>query len=177
MKISALQDLYIENLRELYDCEQQIRKALPAAAKAATHQPLKDALEEHIDQGEEHLSRLKEVLEAADADLKPKKCVGISGLISELNELLESDIDPEVLDAGIIAVVQRIEHYEIAAYGCASAFARVMGLEDEADLLCETVNEEKEADEILTDIADTDVNPTAHGEEVENEEEEEEEED
>src|ERR1700761_3368574 len=118
MRISALKDLYIENLRELYDCEQQLRKALAGAAKAAHNQPLKDALEEHADQGEEHASRIKEILEGARANTKPKKCTGMAGLTAELQELIGGDIEAEVLDAGIIAVVQRIEHYEIAAYGC-----------------------------------------------------------
>jgi ferritin-like metal-binding protein YciE len=176
MRISALQDLYIEQLRELCDCEQQLRKALPAASKAAVSQPLKDALDEHIDQGEEHLSRLKEILEQSDADTKPKKCHGIAGLVAELQEMLEADIDPEVLDAGIISVVQRIEHYEIAAYGCVCSFARLMGRDEDADILQESLDEEKEADEILTDIADTEVNQAAHGGETRETEEEEEEE-
>jgi ferritin-like metal-binding protein YciE len=176
MRISALQDLYFEQLRELFDCEQQLRKALPAAAKAATSQPLKDALDEHVDQGEEHLSRLKEILEETEAGAKPRRCPGVTGLISELQELLETDIEPPVLDAGIIALTQRIEHYEIAAYGCVSAWARLMGRDDEADLLQETLDEEKEADEILTDIADTEVNHHAHDGEADADEEEEEEE-
>jgi ferritin-like metal-binding protein YciE len=174
MRISALQDLYIEHLRELYDCEQQLRKALTAAAKAAASQPLKDALEEHADQGEEHLSRVKEILDGAGGEKKARKCVGMAGILSELQELLDADIDPEVLDAGIIAVAQRIEHYEIAAYGCVCAYARLMGRDEEADILQETLDEEKEADEILTDIADTEVNHGAHtGEAAEEEEEDE----
>jgi ferritin-like metal-binding protein YciE len=175
MRISALQDLYFEHLRQLYDCEQQLRKALPAAAKAAGSQPLKDALEEHIDQGEEHLSRLKEILDSSDAGAKAKKCSGMAGLITELQELLEGDIEPEVLDAGIIAVAQRIEHYEIAAYGCVCSYANLMGRDEDADILQETLDEEKEADEILTDIAD-EVNREAHTGEAHDEEEEEEEE-
>jgi ferritin-like metal-binding protein YciE len=175
MRISALQDLYIAHLRELYDAEQQVRKALPAAAKTAGSQPLKDALEEHLEQGEEHVSRLKEILDGAEPGTKPKKCAGMAGLIAELQELLESDIDPEVLDAGIIASAQRIEHYEIAAYGCVCSYARLMGRDEEADILQETLDEEKEADEILTDIADTTVNHEAHTGEAREEEEEEEE--
>lgn len=175
MRISALQDLYIQQLRELYDSEQQALKGLPAAAKTAGSQPLKDALEEHLEQGEEHVSRLKEILDGADKGAKPKKCVGMAGLISELQEILEADIDPEVMDAAIIATVQRIEHYEIAAYGCVCAYARLMGRDEEADILQETLDEEKEADEILTDIADTSVNHEAHTGEAQEDEEEEEE--
>lgn len=179
MKISSLFDLYLDQVRELFEAEQQLRKALPAAAKAASSQELKDALEEHIDQGEEHASRLKEILDNAESSGKPKPCVGMAGLLSELNELLESDIEAEALDAGIISCAQRIEHYEIAAYGCLCAYARLMGRDDDADLLQETLDEEKESDEILTDIADTIVNHAAHGEagegEVDQETEEEEE--
>jgi ferritin-like metal-binding protein YciE len=166
MKISSLLDLYLDQLRELFDAEQQLRKALAAAAKAATSQELKDALEEHIDQGEEHASRLKEILDGVEGGFKPKRCVGMAGLISELNELLESDIEPETLDSGIILCAQRIDHYEIAAYGCLCAWARLMGHEEDADILQESLDEEKESDEILTDIADTTVNHEAHEGEV-----------
>ncbi|HWD18827.1 MAG TPA: ferritin-like domain-containing protein [Verrucomicrobiae bacterium] len=176
MKISALHDLYIEQLRELYDAEQQLRKPLAAAAKAAASQELKDALEEHLDQSEAHLVRLKEILESLGEDPAPKKCLGMAGLAAELQEMLEADAAPEVMDVGIIGSLQRIEHYEIAAYGCLSAYARLLGREEDSDILQETLDDEKEADEILTDIADT-VNQEAHqgeGAEVDHDEEEEE---
>src|SRR5581483_4563374 len=177
MKISSLFDLYVDQLRELFDAEQQLRKALTAASRAATSQELKDALEEHIEQGEEHASRLKEILEGIEGGNKAKRCVGMTGLISELNELLESDIAPQALDAGIILCAQRIDHYEIAAYGGLCAWARLMGHEEDADILQESLDEEKESDEILTDIADTTVNHEAHDSEATGEEDEESDED
>ena len=167
-----MHDLYIEQLRALYDAEEQLRKGFPAAVSAAGAQELKDALEEQVDQSEDHASRLKELLKSARASVKPKKCAGMAGLAAELQELIESDIEAAALDAGIIACAQRIKHYEIAAYGCLCAYARLMGRDDDADILQESLDEEKEADEVFTDIADTAVNHHAHTGEAPDEEDE-----
>lgn len=161
MKISTLQDLYIEELRDIYDAENQITAALPEMAKAATHEELKNAFEEHLDQTKEQIERLKKIFEDAGVSPKGKKCQGIAGIIAEAKELIKEDVEPEVLDAGLIAAAQKVEHYEIASYGCASTFARLLGNEDEADQLQITLDEEKETDETLTDLAESTINVEA----------------
>ena len=174
MKTSALHELYLEQLRALFDAENLLLKELPLAAKAATRQELRDALDEHCDQCEEHVRRLKKIFEREGANPKGRKCTGMDGLIAEMHEWIDAAVEPELLDAALIGCVQRIEHYEIAAYGCACAYARLMSREDAAQWLEETLDEEKEADEILTDVADNTVNRRAHqGEGAEEEEEEE----
>src|SRR4051812_2120257 len=117
MKISTLHDLHIEELRDLYDAENQLVKALPQIAKAATNDELKSAIEEHLEQTKEHVSRLDKIFENAGESPKGKKCAAMNGLIEEGKELIEEDIEPEVLDAGIIMAAQKVEHYEIASYG------------------------------------------------------------
>lgn len=173
MKINTLQDLYIEELRDIYNAENQLVKALPKVAEAASSEELRSAIEDHLDQTKEHVERLEQIFESLGESAKGKKCKAMEGLIEEANETMEEDIADAVLDAAIIAAGQRIEHYEISVYGTLATFAKLLGREDDADLLGQTLDEEKEADETLTDIAESTINVEAsEGEEEEEEEEE-----
>ena len=170
MKINTLNDLYIDQLRDIFDAENQIIKALPNMVKAATNEELKNGFEEHLEQTREHVSRLEKIFESADESPKGKKCAGMAGLIDECKELIDEDIGPEVLNAGLIACAQRVEHYEIAVYGCCVTYAKLLGREEDADLLQQTLDEEKETDETLTDLAESTINVEAsegHSEEEE----------
>jgi ferritin-like metal-binding protein YciE len=172
MKINTLQDLYIEELRDIYNAETQLIKALPKVAQAATSDELRAAFEDHLEQTKEHVERLDQIFESLGTASKGKKCKAMEGLIEECNELLEEDIAEPVLDAALIAAAQRIEHYEISVYGTLATFAKLLAREDDADLLGQTLDEEKETDETLTDIAESTINAEAQGEEESEEEEE-----
>ncbi len=161
MKISTLHDLYIEELRDIYDAENQIVSALPQMAKAASNEELKNAFEEHLEQTKEQIERLKKIFEGAGVPAKGKKCQGINGIIDECKELIDEDIEPEVLDAGLITAAQKVEHYEIASYGSLCTYAKLLGNEDDADQLQQTLDEEKETDETLTDLAESTINVDA----------------
>ncbi|MDP1861103.1 MAG: ferritin-like domain-containing protein [Gemmatimonadaceae bacterium] len=126
MQIATLHDLMLHELRDIYSAEQQLVKALPGMSKAATSEELQNALQSHLAQTEQHVSRLEQVFEILGESPRGVKCKGMEGLITEGKGLLDEDIDPEVLDAGIIAAAQRVEHYEIAAYGTVCEFARSM---------------------------------------------------
>jgi ferritin-like metal-binding protein YciE len=157
MKLSTLQDLYLDELRDIYDAETQLAKAIPQMIKAATSAELESALEEHLDQTKEHVGRLEQIFDNHGESPKGKKCKGMSGLIEEAKEFL-GEAEDEVLDAGMIAAAQRIEHYEIAVYGCLATYANLLGNDDEAELLQQTLDEDKEFDETLTDIAESTIN-------------------
>jgi ferritin-like metal-binding protein YciE len=161
MKINSLRDLFIHELKDLYSAEKQLLKALPKMAKAATNDELKAAFEEHQTQSEEHVSRLEEIFENLGESSRGEKCVAMEGLIEEGQKFLKEDIRPEVLDAALIASAQRIEHYEIAGYGTARTFAELLDEDEAVELLQETLDEEKETDERLTEIAEGLVNPDA----------------
>lgn len=161
MKLNTLQDLYIEELRDLHSAETQLVKALPKMAEAASAEELRAAFEEHLDQTKEHVERLNQVFQSLGTTGKGKKCKGMEGLIEEAEELIEEDADPDVLDAGLIAAAQRVEHYEIAVYGCVCTYAKLLGRDEELDLLGQTLDEEKEADETLTDVAESTINVEA----------------
>jgi ferritin-like metal-binding protein YciE len=175
MKLKNLQDLYLEELRDIYDAEQQLLKGIPLLAKAASSDELRNAFEDHLEQTKEQIERLDQIFETAGASAKGKKCKGMAGLIEEARELLDEDIDPEVLDAALIAAAQRVEHYEIAVYGCLATYARLLEKEDDADLLEQSLDEEKETDELLTEIAESSINVEAaeEGEEAQEAEDEE----
>ena len=170
MKINTLQDLYVEELQDIYNAETQLVKALPKAIEACTSDELRSALEDHLDQTKEHVERLDQIFESLDESPKGKKCAAMEGLIKECQETIAEDMKEEIKDAAIIAACQRIEHYEIAVYGTVSTFAKLLGREDDLDLLGQTLDEEKEADETLTDIAENTINVEA-AEEGEEEEE------
>lgn len=158
MKLKKLEDLYLEELRDLYSAETQLLKALPKMAKAATHAELRAAFDDHVERTREHVERLEQIFESLDAPAKGKKCKGMEGLIIEALEFIEEDADPDVRDAGLIAAAQRMEHYEIAVYGCVCTYAHLLSRDDDHDLLGQTLEEEKETDEVLSEIAESAIN-------------------
>ncbi len=158
MELDTLQALYIERLRDLYSAEQQILKAMPKIRKAVTHDELQEAFDTHIMQTEQQLQRLDRIFEDLGVPSKGKHCKGMEGLLAEANELLAEDADDDVLDAGIIASAQAVEHYEMAGYGTARTYSELLGFDDHTELLQQTLNEEEETDRILTEIAMTSVN-------------------
>jgi ferritin-like metal-binding protein YciE len=161
MKLNSLRDLFVHELKDLYSAEKQLLKALPKMAKAATNDELKAAFEEHLEITENQVARLEEIFENLGESPKGEKCVAMEGLIEEGQKLLKEDIKPAVLDAALIASAQRIEHYEIAGYGCCRTFAELLDEDEAVDLLQETLDEEKEADERLTEVAEGMVNEDA----------------
>ncbi len=168
-KITTLHDAYIEQLKDIYSAEQQLIKALPKMAKAASSEELAKGFEEHLEQTKGHAERLEEIFKALDEKPTGKKCKAMAGLVEEGSETISEDASPAVKDALLIAAAQRVEHYEIAAYGTVKAFADILGEEDAVRLLDETLQEEVETDEKLTEVAKT-VNEEANeGEEEEGE--------
>jgi ferritin-like metal-binding protein YciE len=159
--LNDLNDLLLDQLKDLYNAEGQLTKALPKMAKAATNPELKQAFEKHLAQTEEHVSRLEQVFEALGEKVKGKTCAAMKGLIEEAKELLEEDAEPEVLDAGLIAAAQRVEHYEIAGYGTVRTYAESLGHSEAAKLLQRTLDEEGDTDKLLTKIAESHVNAMA----------------
>jgi ferritin-like metal-binding protein YciE len=153
MSIESLNDLFLHELKDLYDAEKQLLKALPKMAKAANYEQLAAAFTEHRDQTEAHVERLEQIFELLEKPARGKKCKGMEGLIEEGSALTEEDAQPAVLDAGLIAAAQKVEHYEIASYGTLATYAKLLGLDQAVQLLEETLAEEKEADEKLTDLA------------------------
>jgi len=176
MPNEGLKELYIDELRDLYSAENQLVKALPKMAKAASSDELRQGFEEHLEQTKEHVARLEQIFEALDESPKGKKCMGMEGLVKEGAEAMEEDFEDAVMDSALIGAAQRVEHYEIAAYGTTREFANLLGETEAASLLEETLNEEKETDEKLTELA-KEINSQANegGEDVEAEAEEDEE--
>lgn len=176
MPNEGLKELYIDELRDLYSAENQLVKALPKMAKAASSDELRQGFEEHLEQTKEHVARLEQIFEALDESPKGKKCMGMEGLIKEGAEAMEEDFEDAVMDSALIGAAQRVEHYEIAAYGTTLEFANLLGETEAASLLEETLHEEKETDEKLTDLA-KEINSQANegGDDAEAEEEEDEE--
>jgi ferritin-like metal-binding protein YciE len=161
-KMRTLEDAYVDLLKDLYSAEKQLTKALPKMAKSAQASDLRRAFEEHLKQTEKQAERIERIFTDMEGSPRGKKCVGMEGLIEEGNELLKEDAEPEVLDAGLIAAAQKVEHYEIAGYGTARAWARHLGYNDAARLLEQTLEEESMANEKLTRIAESHVNMEAH---------------
>ncbi len=153
MPNDGLKELYIDELKDLYNAENQLVKALPKMAKAASSEELRRGFEAHLEQTKEHVQRLEEILKALDESPKGKKCMGMEGLIREGSEIMQEDFEDAVMDAALIGAAQRVEHYEIAAYGTVVAFANLLGQTEQASLLEETLGEEKETDEKLTELA------------------------
>jgi ferritin-like metal-binding protein YciE len=160
-KLNNLQDLFVHELKDLYSAEQQILQALPKMASATEHSELKRAFEDHERMTKDQVQRLDMIADDLGVDLKGHKCKGIEGIIKEGEELMGHDADPDVLDAGLIAAAQRVEHYEIAGYGTARTFARRLGHERAAELLQQTLDEEGNTDKQLTQIAEGMVNRDA----------------
>jgi ferritin-like metal-binding protein YciE len=161
MQIETLRDLLIHELKDLYSAEKQLVKALPKVAKAATDPDLKAGVEQHLEETKGHVDRLDQIFERLGTSNRGPKCRGMEGLIEESATLIEEEPDQEVLDAGLICGSQKIEHYEIAGYGCARAFAELLGEEEIMELLQQTLDEEKATDEKLTGLALTAVNLAA----------------
>ena len=174
MRMETLQELYLEQLRDIYDAENQLTKALPKMMKEATNEELKAAFEQHLEQTQEQIARLDRIFEELGEKPKGHKCKAMAGLIEEGKELMSQDADEDVMDAGLICAAQKVEHYEIATYGCLRTYAEMLGFDEQADLLQETLDEEKDTDENLTELAVSCINLEAEeGEEGEEEEEEE----
>jgi len=160
-KVTTMEDLFLDEIRDLYDAEKQLTKALPKMAKAASSQELKKALEDHLRETQNQVERLEQVFDMLEQKATGKKCAAMAGLVKEGQEMVASTSDAAVRDAGIIAAAQKVEHYEISGYGSARTFAQLLRHEDVATLLEETLNEEKMADRKLNDIAESQVNEEA----------------
>ena len=170
MKIDSLNALLEEELKDIYSAEKQLVKALPKMAKKASSEELRAALEEHLEVTKGQVTRLEEVFETLGKTAKAKTCKAMQGLIEEATEIMEEDATDAVMDAGIIAAAQKVEHYEIASYGTVRTWARLCGEEQAAELLQETLDEEGEADQKLTELAENFVNPEAESDEDDEEE-------
>jgi len=154
MKVNSLHDLYLEQLRDLYDAEHQLIKALPKMAKAASSPELRSAFEEHLQKTRGHAQRIETIFKGMGDKAKGPKCKAMEGLIKEGGEVIEKDMEDGVKDAALIAAAQRVEHYEMAGYGCVRTYATLLGENEAAQLLGRTLQEEKEADETLGGIAE-----------------------
>jgi ferritin-like metal-binding protein YciE len=159
--MEGLQQLFENELRDVYDAERQIVKALPKMIKAATNQDLRGALESHLEETREQVTRLEQVFETLDMKVRGKHCPGMAGILEEGKELMEEDGAPAVMDAGFIAAAQRVEHYEIGAYGTLIAWGQLLGHTDAVSMLNRTLEEEKAADKKLSAIAERSVNREA----------------
>lgn len=153
MSLKNLEDLFLHEVKDIYDAEKQIVKALPKIIKAVETPELLNALEEHLTVTEKQVERLEEVFALLEKPARGKKCAGMEGLLKEGSSLLEEDAESSVLDAGVIGAAQKVEHYEICAYGTLIAFAQELGYEEIAELLEQSLEEEKEADELLSEIS------------------------
>lgn len=158
MKLKSLDDLFLHEVKDIYSAEKQLVQALPKMAKTASAPQLKRAFEEHLQQTMQHVQRLEDIFTKLDEKPGRMKCKGMEGLIEEGEELIKEDADPSVKDAALIGAAQRVEHYEIAAYGTARTFAQQLNYNDIADLLQQTLDEESETDEKLTALAENGIN-------------------
>jgi len=154
MKVESLRDLYLEQLQDLYNAEQQLIKALPKMAKAATSEELKTAIVNHLEETKGQAERIETICQQMGEKASGKKCKAMEGLIKEGTETMGEDMEDSLMDAAIIADAQRVEHYEIAGYGCVHAYATRLGEEEAAELLAQTLEEEKAADTKLNEIAE-----------------------
>src|SRR5262245_53897564 len=163
MKLRTLEDLFIAELRDIYDAEKQLLKALPKMSKAASHEELRSAFDQHLGETEGQVERLERVFELFDHKARGKTCEAMEGLIEEGKDVIGDIADPAVGDAALICAAQKVEHYEIAAYGCLATWARQLGRDEAARLLEQTLQEEKNADQKLNGIAEGHLNAQAAG--------------
>ena len=170
MKLASLEELYIDELKDLYNAEKQLVKALPKMAKAASSEDLREAFQEHLEVTKGQVTRLEQIFEELGVAPRGKKCKGMEGLIEEGAEMMSEDAAPAVKDAALISAAQRVEHYEIAGYGTLRTYAETLGYEDAAELLQRTLDEESQANEKLTEISAS-VNEEANEAEEEEEDE------
>ncbi len=163
MKLNSLQDLYISELKDLYDAENRIIKALPKMAEAANSPELRSAFEQHLEQTRTHAERLEQIFQRMDESPKGEKCKGLVGIIDEGEDVMDDveDAPPAVCDAALIAAAQRVEHYEIAASGTVRTFAQRLNRQDDAALLNQTLQEEGDTDKRLTSLAESYINEEA----------------
>ena len=164
MALNSLRELWIEEMRDLYNAENQLLKALPKMAKKASSSALTQAFESHLQETETHVERLEQIFDALGEKPSGKVCKAMKGLVEEGSEMIKEKGAASVIDAGLIAAAQRVEHYEMAGYGVARTFASILGEDEAQDLLQETLDEEGAADEKLTEIAESTVNPDAEDE-------------
>jgi ferritin-like metal-binding protein YciE len=160
MQKDSLRKLYVDELRDLYNAEKQLIKALPKMAKAASNDQLREAFEEHLRQTSGHVSRLEQIFDQLNEKPSGKKCLGMEGLVKEGADTIKEDYADAVMDAAIIGAAQRVEHYEMAGYGTARAFADLIGEKEHVSLLEQTLEEEKQADKKLTELSE-EINPEA----------------
>lgn len=172
MSKNSLKELYVEELKDLFSAENQLTKALPKMAKAASSDELRQGFEDHLEQTRGHVERLQQIFEQLGEKATGKKCLGMEGLIKEGAETIGEDFGDAMMDAALISAAQRVEHYEIAGYGSVIAYAELLSESEQASLLKETLEEEKETDEKLTELA-KDINVQAQQGDSEAEEEEE----
>jgi len=161
MKLNTMEELFVGELRDIYYAEKQLVKALPKMAKAATEPQLRTAFEEHLEETKGQVSRLEQVFSSLGLKPRGEKCEAMEGMIEEGKEIIDADGEDAVRDAALIAGAQKVEHYEIAAYGCLVTWAKQLGHNEAASLLGETLAEEKAADEKLTSLAESGVNAEA----------------
>jgi len=161
MKENTLRELFVDELRDLYDAESRLVKALPKLAKASQLDELREGFEMHLEQTKEHVERIEQIMQSLDEKPTGKKCIGMVGIIQEGDEMVGEELEGSVMDAALISAAQRAEHYEIAAYGCVHAWAKELGEDEAAELLEKTLNEEKETDAKLTELSEQ-VNTAAN---------------
>ena len=167
MALDTLHDLFVHELKDLYSAEKQLTRALPKMVKAASSAELKSAFSSHLRETEHHVERLEQIFSRLDVSPRGSKCDAMEGLIDEGGKMIKEDAAAEVKDAGLICAAQRVEHYEIAAYGCVRAFAELLEESHAVKLLQQTLDEESAANEALTGIAEHTVNPAAVAADVE----------
>ena len=158
MKIESLRDLYVEQLHDLYSAETQLVEALPKMAKAASTPQLQNAFQEHLTQTKMHVQRIERIFQRLGSKPKDQTCKGMEGLIKEGSEMIKMKGEPAAIDAGLIAAAQRVEHYEIAGYGCVHTYAQQLGEQQDAQLLQQTLDEEGQTDKKLTQLAEQLIN-------------------
>ena len=161
MKMDNLEQLLVHELRDLLSAERQITKALPKMSKAVSSEELQRAFDHHLEQTKQQITRLEEVFEELGKSPRAKECIGMKGLLEEGSELMKEELAPDVMDAALIAAAQKVEHYEIAAYGTARAYAQMLGHQKAANLLQATLDEEGEANKKLTALAESHINAEA----------------
>lgn len=161
MKRKTLEVLFLDELADMYDCEIRLTRALPKMVRAATHAELREAFQNHLDETDNHVIRLKEVFESFAKSVKSKKCEAIVGLIKEADEIASDNKGCPTINAALICAAQKVEHYEIASYGCLAEWADQLGNDEAADLLRQTLGEEKAADKTLTTLARLRCNESA----------------
>ena len=165
MSEETLKTLYVDELRDLLDAENQLVKALPKMAEASTSAELRSGFEHHLEQTKNHAQRLEQILKGLGETPKGKKCKGMQGIVAEGKEILDEDYEGALMDAGIISAAQRVEHYEIGAYGCVREYAQLLGETEAVSLLEQTLEEEKETDKKLTELSKA-INSQAAGQGV-----------